>query len=173
MLRSIIAVTFLILISFPGASALAENSGEERELIPQVLTQDWEFSTNTSENSLLPSSTDSPKRQYSLKPTSSLSQKPELKISHSPSLDSDVHYYIGAHIDEDESVSKDEALESEEADDAWAVQLEAGFERKLNERAAIDLGYCYTSSPVELGLDAFQLPSVQEHQFSAGMEFYF
>ncbi|MFO7981883.1 MAG: hypothetical protein R6V08_00335 [Desulfuromonadales bacterium] len=172
MLRSIIAITFLFLISFPGASALAENSGEKRELTPQWLTHDWDFSPNISEDSLSPALTDSPKRQYTLQPTSSLSQKPELKISHSPSLDSDVHYYIEAHIDEDETVSKDEALESEEEDD-WAVQLEAGLEQKLSDRAAIDLGYRYTSTPVELGLDAFQLPSVHEHHFSAGMEFYF
>lgn len=173
MLRSIIAVTFLFLIAFPGASALAENSSEERELTPQGLTHDWEFSPNISENFLLHDSTDSRNEQYTLQPPSGFSEKPELKISHSTSVDSDVHYYIGAHIDEDESFPEDEAPEPTEEEDAWAVQLDAGFERKLSDRAAIDLGYRYTSTPVELGLDAFQLPSVHEHHFSAGMEFYF
>ncbi|MFO7983740.1 MAG: hypothetical protein R6V08_09835 [Desulfuromonadales bacterium] len=173
MLRSIIAITFLFLISFPDASALAENSGEERKLTPQGLTHDWEFSPNISENLLRHNSTDSRDGEYTLKPNSPLSEDPELKMLLPSSVDSEVHYYIGAYIDEDESVPEDEGQEPAEEEDDWAVQLEAGFERKLSDRAAIDLGYRYTSTPVELGFDAFQLPSVHEHHFSAGMEFYF
>ncbi|HKL48968.1 MAG TPA: hypothetical protein VJ882_04855 [Desulfuromonadales bacterium] len=177
MLRSIIAVTFLFLVSFSGASAWAENKTEGETLFLQGLAPDSDLALTISESLLHQGSTGSLKGPYDLNWTTLASDKSESESLLSFSEGSGVHYHIGARIDEDEPVLEEESREilpsKPVKEDGWGVQLEAGFERQLSKRSAIDLGYRYTSNPVELDFDTFELPSVQEHHLSAGMEFYF
>lgn len=177
MLRSIIAITFLFLVSFSGASALAENTTEGKTLFLQGLSPDSELALTISESLLHQGSTRSLKGPYHLNWTTPAHQKAEPESSPFFSGEGGVRYHIGADIDEGEPVPEEEDWEilpsNPVKEDGWAVQLEAGFERRLSKRSAIDLGYRYTSNPVELDFDTFELPSVHEHHLSAGMEFYF